>query len=51
MDVERFGSVPLQTYLPDGDLDVSIIQRNGEELKESWIYKIESKIQDLEQDS
>jgi hypothetical protein len=30
-----FGSVPLKTYLPDGDIDVTAFG-NSEELKEIW---------------
>ena len=35
LQVFTFGSVPLKTYLPDGDIDV-IAFGNSEELKEIW---------------
>lgn len=31
-----FGSVPLRTYLPDGDIDVTIICASGPPLPQSW---------------
>ncbi|OEL33737.1 hypothetical protein BAE44_0005250 [Dichanthelium oligosanthes] len=34
-EVFTFGSVPLKTYLPDGDIDVTAFS-NSEELKEVW---------------
>lgn len=30
-----FGSVPLKTYLPDGDIDLSAFSNNGD-LKDTW---------------
>jgi hypothetical protein len=35
LQVFTFGSVPLKTYLPDGDIDVTAFS-NSEELKEIW---------------
>jgi len=35
LQVFTFGSVPLKTYLPDGDIDVTAFG-NSEELKEIW---------------
>ncbi|PNT77928.1 hypothetical protein BRADI_1g70407v3 [Brachypodium distachyon] len=34
-EVFTFGSVPLKTYLPDGDIDVTAFS-NSEELKDTW---------------
>ena len=31
-----FGSVPLKTYLPDGDIDLAVFQGKGPKLRESW---------------
>ncbi len=31
-----FGSVPLKTYLPDGDIDLAVFQEKGPKLRESW---------------
>jgi hypothetical protein len=31
-----FGSVPLKTYLPDGDIDLAMFQEKGPKLRESW---------------
>jgi hypothetical protein len=35
LQVFTFGSVPLKTYLPDGDIDVTAFS-HSEELKEIW---------------
>jgi hypothetical protein len=35
LQVFTFGSVPLKTYLPDGDIDVTAFG-NSEELKDIW---------------
>jgi len=39
-----FGSVPLKTYLPDGDLDISIFTEvaGTDKFKESWAYDLKS---------
>ncbi|KAL5229652.1 hypothetical protein ABZP36_028428 [Zizania latifolia] len=36
IEVFTFGSVPLKTYLPDGDIDVTAFSDN-EELKNAWV--------------
>jgi hypothetical protein len=36
VDAYLFGSVPLKTYLPDGDIDVALVQRAGPSLRETW---------------
>ena len=35
-----FGSVPLKTYLPDGDIDLSVFQSKGPSLQDSWTTKL-----------
>lgn len=35
-----FGSVPLKTYLPDGDIDLSVFQFKGNSLRDSWTTKL-----------
>ena len=35
-----FGSVPLKTYLPDGDIDLSVFQSKGASLQDSWTTKL-----------
>lgn len=36
VDAFLFGSVPLKTYLPDGDIDVALVQRSGASRRETW---------------
>lgn len=31
-----FGSVPLKTYLPDGDIDLAVFQGKGPKLRDTW---------------
>ncbi len=35
-----FGSVPLKTYLPDGDIDIAVFQRHGTISKDTWAAKL-----------
>ena len=35
-----FGSVPLKTYLPDGDIDLSVFQAKGNSLRETWATRL-----------
>ena len=35
-----FGSVPLKTYLPDGDIDIALVQRAGPSLAETWAPRL-----------
>ena len=37
-----FGSVPLKTYLPDGDIDLALFQSKGQPLGQSWLDTLES---------
>lgn len=40
-----FGSVPLRTYLPDGDIDMSIFTEDGS-LKDTWTSKLQAKLEE-----
>ena len=44
MEAFAFGSVPLKTYLPDGDLDISIFTEmvGAEKFKESWAFDLKN---------
>ncbi|CAL8466851.1 g6387 [Coccomyxa elongata] len=35
-----FGSVPLKTYLPDGDIDLAVFQGKGPRLRDIWTYEL-----------
>ena len=35
-----FGSVPLRTYLPDGDIDLAVFQKSGPPIREFWFKKL-----------
>ena len=35
-----FGSVPLKTYLPDGDIDMAVFQSHGPSVRDSWTTKL-----------
>ena len=35
-----FGSVPLKTYLPDGDIDMAVFQSHGLSVRDSWTTKM-----------
>lgn len=42
-----FGSVPLRTYLPDGDIDLSVFcsQEAGQTMRDNWALKLQSVIE------
>ena len=41
--VYAFGSVPLKTYLPDGDIDLSIFLKNATpETRVNWLNELEA---------
>jgi hypothetical protein len=40
----QFGSVPLKTYLPDGDIDVSIFCK-GDNIKSNWTVKLQEMLE------
>lgn len=42
-----FGSVPLRTYLPDGDIDLSVFcsQDAAQSLRDTWALKLQSVIE------
>ena len=46
-----FGSVPLKTYLPDGDIDLSVFQSKGSSLHDSWTTKLCSVLEEEERDA
>lgn len=35
-----FGSVPLRTYLPDGDIDLALFQKSGPSIRDFWQKKL-----------
>ena len=43
-----FGSVPLKTYLPDGDIDLALFQKTGPSIRNNW-YKRLADILEAEQ--
>lgn len=45
-----FGSVPLKTYLPDGDIDLSVFQFKGNSLRDSWTSKLCSVLEHEQRD-
>lgn len=45
--VFTFGSVPLKTYLPDGDIDLTAFS-NNQNLKESWANQVRDMLQNEE---
>ncbi|XP_058743867.1 uncharacterized protein LOC131616527 isoform X1 [Vicia villosa] len=47
LQVFTFGSVPLKTYLPDGDIDLSAFCKN-QALKDSWAHQVRDMLQNEE---
>lgn len=45
-----FGSVPLKTYLPDGDIDLSVFQAKGHSLRDSWATQLSSVLEAEQRD-
>ncbi|XP_023004913.1 uncharacterized protein LOC111498083 isoform X1 [Cucurbita maxima] len=45
--VFTFGSVPLKTYLPDGDIDLTAFSRNHN-LKETWAHQVRDMLESEE---
>lgn len=45
--VFTFGSVPLKTYLPDGDIDLSIFS-NSQDLKDTWAHQVRDMLESEE---
>ena len=45
-----FGSVPLKTYLPDGDIDMSVFQSKGNSLRDTWTTKLCAVLEDEQRD-
>jgi hypothetical protein len=40
VEAYTFGSVPLRTYLPDGDIDISVFTASGSSLKDTWAHTL-----------
>ncbi|QCD77539.1 DNA polymerase sigma subunit [Vigna unguiculata] len=47
--VFTFGSVPLKTYLPDGDIDLTAFSKN-QTLKDAWAHQVHDMLQNEEKD-
>lgn len=47
LQVFTFGSVPLKTYLPDGDIDLSAFSDN-QNLKETWAHQVRDMLENEE---
>ncbi|XP_017234956.1 uncharacterized protein LOC108208883 isoform X1 [Daucus carota subsp. sativus] len=47
--VFTFGSVPLKTYLPDGDIDLTAFS-NNQNLKETWATQVRDMLENEEKD-
>lgn len=47
MQVFTFGSVPLKTYLPDGDIDLTAFSKN-QNLKETWAHQVRDMLENEE---
>ncbi|XVF33186.1 hypothetical protein REPUB_Repub17cG0146800 [Reevesia pubescens] len=45
--VFTFGSVPLKTYLPDGDIDLTAFSKN-QNLKDSWAHQVRDTLENEE---
>lgn len=47
VDAYMFGSVPLRTYLPDGDIDLSVVcsQEVAQSMRDTWALKLQSVIE------
>lgn len=45
--VFTFGSVPLKTYLPDGDIDLTACS-NNEDLKDTWANNVRDALENEE---
>lgn len=47
VSASTFGSVPLRTYLPDGDIDISIFVKDPDNitsLKDTWAQQLQTKL-------
>lgn len=45
MNAHVFGSVALQAYLPDGDIDFSLFQEHGPSVREAWAARLHASLQ------
>ncbi|KAG0584921.1 hypothetical protein KC19_3G244400 [Ceratodon purpureus] len=50
VQVETFGSVPLKTYLPDGDIDLTALSVHTD-LKETWALDVVKALKAVEEDA
>lgn len=50
LQVETFGSVPLKTYLPDGDIDLTALSVHTD-LKETWAQDVVKALKHAEEDA
>lgn len=44
-----FGSVPLKTYLPDGDIDLTAFSKN-QNMKDTWANQVRDTLESEEKD-
>lgn len=47
LQVFTFGSVPLKTYLPDGDIDLTAFS-NSQNLKDTWALQVRDMLENEE---
>lgn len=47
LQVFTFGSVPLKTYLPDGDIDLTAFSDN-QNLKDTWAHQVRDMLENEE---
>lgn len=47
LQVFTFGSVPLKTYLPDGDIDLTAFSDN-QTLKDAWAHQVRDMLENEE---
>ena len=45
MNAFLYGSVPLKTYLPDGDIDLSLFLKSGPSIKDTWSLTLSKALQ------
>lgn len=47
LQVFTFGSVPLKTYLPDGDIDLTAFSKS-QNLKDTWAHQVRDMLENEE---
>lgn len=45
VEAYMFGSVPLKTYLPDGDIDLAVFQGKGPKLRDIWLTELSTMLE------